>query len=69
MSRESRRLDNIFAPGLSALLDGENLDLAVAHQDDVARGFLHVFRAFLHLWQRRDFGASLDRLLERMNAR
>jgi hypothetical protein len=38
-------------------------------KDDVARGFLHVFRAFLHLWQRRDFGASLDRLLERMNAR
>jgi hypothetical protein len=38
-------------------------------KDDVARGFLHVFTGFLHLWQRHDFGASLDRLLERMTAR
>ncbi len=37
-------------------------------KDDVARGFLHVFTRFLHLWQRHDFGASLDRLLERMRA-
>jgi hypothetical protein len=34
-------------------------------KDDVARGFLHVFTGFLHLWQRHDFGKSLDRLLER----
>src|SRR5271168_3658310 len=25
-------------PGASALLDGENLDLMVAHRDDIARG-------------------------------
>jgi hypothetical protein len=36
-------------------------------KDDVARGFLHVFTAFLHLWQRHDFGASLDRLLARIS--
>jgi hypothetical protein len=41
----------------------------VFFKDDVARGFLHVFTAFLHLWQRHDFGASLDRLLERITAR
>lgn len=35
-------------------------------EDDVVRGFLHVFTAFLNLWQRHDFGASLDRLLERL---
>jgi hypothetical protein len=35
-------------------------------KDDVARGFLHVFTGFLHLWQRHDFGAGLDRFLERM---
>jgi hypothetical protein len=35
----------------------------VFFKDDVARGFLHVFTGFLHLWQRHDFGASLDRLL------
>jgi hypothetical protein len=40
----------------------------VFFKDDVARGFLHVFTGFLHLWQRHDFGASLDRLLERMTA-
>lgn len=34
-------------------------------KDDVARGFLHVFTAFLHLWQTHDFGAGLDRLLAR----
>jgi hypothetical protein len=31
-------------------------------KDDVARGFLHVFTVFLHLWQRHDFGASLEQL-------
>jgi hypothetical protein len=48
------------AAGASGPLD------PVFFKDDVARGFLHVFAAFLHLWQRHDFGASLDRLLERM---
>ncbi|HTV96062.1 MAG TPA: hypothetical protein VME42_08655 [Steroidobacteraceae bacterium] len=32
-------------------------------RDDVVRGFLHVFTAFLSLWQRHDFGASLDQAL------
>jgi hypothetical protein len=41
----------------------------VFFEDDVARGFLHVFTAFLHLWQSHDFGACLDRLLERITAR
>jgi hypothetical protein len=40
----------------------------VFSKDDVARGFLHVFTGFLHLWQRRNFGASLDRLLARTAA-
>jgi hypothetical protein len=35
----------------------------VFRKDDVARGFLHVFTAFLNLWQTHDFGASLERLL------
>lgn len=34
-------------------------------QDQVAHGFLHVFANFLDTWERRDFGASLDRMLER----
>ena len=33
--------------------------------DQVVHGFLHVFTAFLALWRAHDFGASLDRLLER----
>jgi hypothetical protein len=37
----------------------------VFRKNDIARGFLHVFTAFLNLWQTHDFGASLDRLLER----
>jgi hypothetical protein len=36
----------------------------VFRRDPVAHGFLHVFTNFLNLWQTRDFGASLDRLLE-----
>jgi hypothetical protein len=32
--------------------------------DRVAHGFLHVFTGFLNLWEKRDFGASLDRMLE-----
>jgi len=48
------------AAGASSPLD------PVFDKDDVARGFLHVFTGFLYLWQRHDFGASLDRWLERM---
>lgn len=35
------------------------------HKNEVARGFLHVFTAFLNLWHTHDFGASLERLLQR----
>jgi hypothetical protein len=35
----------------------------VFRKNEIARSFLHVFTAFLHLWQTQDFGASLDRLL------
>jgi hypothetical protein len=35
----------------------------VFNQNEVARGFLHVFTAVLNLWQTHDFGTSLDRLL------
>jgi hypothetical protein len=31
--------------------------------DQVAHGFFHVFRNCLNLWERHDFGASLDRML------
>jgi hypothetical protein len=41
----------------------------VFFKDDVARGFLHVFTAFLYLWQKHDFGASLDRLIRRVGGR
>jgi hypothetical protein len=30
----------------------------------VVHGFLHVSTNFFALWARRDFGASLDRMLE-----
>jgi hypothetical protein len=32
----------------------------VMHQNELARSFLHVFTAFLNLWQTQDFGAGLD---------
>jgi hypothetical protein len=35
------------------------------NKDSVVRGFLQGFRSFLNLWERHDFGASLDRMLER----
>lgn len=35
-------------------------------RDEVARGFLHVFTNFLDLWERRDFGSSLERALGRI---
>ena len=37
----------------------------ILFQDEVARGFLHVFTAFLNLWRMHDFGASLDEVLKR----
>jgi hypothetical protein len=63
--------------GLAVLLQAPGLVLArlpeaanalgpldpIFNQDEVARGFLHVFTAFLNLWQTHDFGASLDRML------
>lgn len=38
------------------------------HKNEVARSFLHVFTAFLNLWERHDFGASLDKMLQRVGA-
>jgi hypothetical protein len=38
----------------------------ILFRDPVVSGFLHVFTAFLNLWQTHDFGASLDRLLHRL---
>ena len=32
-----------------------------------ARCFLHVFTAFVNLWERHDFGASLELVLQRMH--
>lgn len=37
----------------------------IFHQHEFARSFLHVFTAFLNLWDRHDFGASLNQLLAR----
>jgi hypothetical protein len=36
----------------------------VLHKNEVARGFLHVFTAFLHLWHTHDFAASLEQVLQ-----
>jgi len=40
----------------------------IMHENEIARSFLHVFTAFLNLWQTHDFGASLDRLLSQGSA-
>jgi hypothetical protein len=40
----------------------------VLRKNEVARGFLHVFTAFLNLWGTHDFGASLDRMLEKIGS-
>jgi hypothetical protein len=64
--------------GLSLMMDVPSLILSrlpeavnasdpldpIMHRNEVARSFLHVFTAFLYLWETHDFGASLDRLLE-----
>jgi hypothetical protein len=34
-------------------------------RSDPARNCLHIYTVFLNLWRTRDFGASLDWLLER----
>ena len=36
----------------------------VFHNHEFVRGFLHVFTAFLYLWETHDFGKSLQRLLD-----
>lgn len=68
--------------GLAALIEAPALVLSrlpeaarargprdpIFQQNEIARGFLHVFTAFLNLWERHDFGAGLDRLLARSNA-
>jgi hypothetical protein len=38
----------------------------IFRKSDQARNFLHIFTNFLNLWQTHDFGASLDRMLERL---
>jgi len=38
-------------------------------EEKVVHGFLHVSTNFLHLWERRDFGASLERMLAQCQAR
>lgn len=37
----------------------------ILDRDSVVRGFLQGFRSFLNLWERHDFGASLDQMLAR----
>lgn len=36
----------------------------ILFKDEVVRGFLHVFTAFLNVWRHHDIGASLDQVLE-----
>jgi hypothetical protein len=47
----------------SALFDGENLDLAVAHRDNVARGFEKMKVATAGRKNRRIIGAQVDTAL------
>ena len=42
---------------------------SILHKNEIARSFLHVFTAFLNLWDTHDFGASLDVLLEKAGVR
>ena len=64
--------------GLALMMDAPSLILSrmpdaarasgpldpILHRDSVVRGFLQGFTGFLNLWETRDFGASLDRMLE-----
>lgn len=66
--------------GLAHLIDGPSIVLArlpeaadaespldpVFRKSEQARCFLHIVTVFLNLWERRDFGASLDTLLRRL---
>ena len=40
----------------------------ILFKDDVARGFLHVFTAFLNVWRRHDMQASLNHALARLRS-
>jgi hypothetical protein len=67
--------------GLALLMDAPSLVLSrlpeavdaegtldpVMHKSEMARSFLHVFTAFLNLWQTHNFGAALDELLARVD--
>jgi hypothetical protein len=74
-------LDMVVAMlGLSLLMDFPALAVArlpqiveakdvldpILFRDEVVRGFLHVFTAFLNVWRHNDFGASLEQVLARM---
>ena len=48
-------------PDIAALTGPGDPRLA---RDKVVQGFLHTFTACLNLWERRDFGGSLARMLE-----
>jgi hypothetical protein len=66
--------------GLGLLMDAPSLVLTrlpeatrafgpldpIMHNNELARSFLHVFTAFLNLWQTQDFGSALDELLARL---
>jgi hypothetical protein len=49
---------------LPEAVDADNPHDPLLRRDSVVHGFLHVATNFLDLWARRDFGASLDRMLE-----
>jgi hypothetical protein len=40
----------------------------IFHKSEAARSFLHIFTAFLNLWQTRNFRGSLDRVLARVES-
>jgi hypothetical protein len=49
---------------LPEAVDADNPHDPLLRRDSVVHGFLHVATNFLNLWARRDFGASLDGMLE-----
>jgi hypothetical protein len=54
---------------LPEVVDASSQHDPVMHKNEVARTFLHVFTAFLNLWQRHDFGARLSEVLKSTNER
>lgn len=50
---------------LPEIAEATSLTDPVLRGNQVGSGFLHTFAAFLNLWAREDFGASLARMLER----